>query len=203
MWNSYLLKRRSVPTHDPKSLNPKYYKLAQVPECKQTFPAWVSEMSAYVKSLDQTHLVTIGEEGFFGEGTPQTGSNPQTWGSQIGQDFAVDHAASSIDFATLHFWPQNWERCLLLSSSCWAMCNQESSPCSGSMHRSCAPLCQHDYLQADHEYTEWHGRYQCKVLVGVDLPVRANKTGKPYLATEHANLAGTSVRTWWSGWTRT
>lgn len=33
--------------------------LLQVPECKQTFQAWIEEMSAYVKSLDPTHLVSI------------------------------------------------------------------------------------------------------------------------------------------------
>ena len=34
-------------------------------------------MSAFVKALDPNHLVTIGEEGFFGEGTPEAASNPQ------------------------------------------------------------------------------------------------------------------------------
>ncbi len=53
----------------------------QVPECGTTFQAWVEEMSAFVKALDPNHLVTIGEEGFFGDGTPEAASNPQVFPS--------------------------------------------------------------------------------------------------------------------------
>lgn len=81
-----------------------------VPECKQTFQSWVEEMSAFVKSLDPTHLVTIGSEGFFGEDSIKVKSNPQTWGSQIGQDFTANHMPKSIDYLTVHMWPDNWQR---------------------------------------------------------------------------------------------
>ena len=35
-----------------------------VPECKETFQAWVEEMSAFVKSLDGTHLVRLSAQSF-------------------------------------------------------------------------------------------------------------------------------------------
>lgn len=67
-------------------------------------------MATYVKHLDANHLVTIGEEGFFGEDRDEAKHNPQGWGGQIGQDFVLDHMSASIDFATTHVWPDNWQR---------------------------------------------------------------------------------------------
>lgn len=85
-------------------------------ECPGNFQAWIDEMAAYVKHLDPNHLVTVGEEGFFGEHRPEAAHNPQGWGGQIGQDFVLDHSSPSIDFATIHVWPDNWQRCASASS---------------------------------------------------------------------------------------
>ena len=167
----------------------------QVPECPANYRAWVEEMANYVKRLDPQHLVTIGEEGFFGPERPEAAHNPQVrgpprapvlktaaarkpvqwfsasdapdrellllqalrvtcrmgevcaggvmtvcmlgrgqeWGGQIGQDFVPDHMPASIDFATIHVWPDNWQRCArvpdaiahprpALSALCWHIC---------------------------------------------------------------------------------
>jgi hypothetical protein len=56
------------------------------------------------------YQVTIGSEGFFGEDSIKVKSNPQTWGSQIGQDFTANHMPKSIDYLTVHMWPDNWQR---------------------------------------------------------------------------------------------
>ena len=54
---------------------------------------WVDSTASFIKSLDPNHLVTTGSEG-----TPP--------GEQ--QDFTKTHASPSIDYATIHIWPQNW-----------------------------------------------------------------------------------------------
>eukprot|EP00959_Pyramimonas_sp_CCMP1952_P323481 6769387-Pyramimonas_sp.AAC.2 len=37
----------------------------------RTLQAWIDEMSAYVKSIDKRHLLTVGSEGFFGRSSDQ------------------------------------------------------------------------------------------------------------------------------------
>lgn len=44
-----------------------------VPDVLQS---WVEEMSGFLKSEDPNHLVTVGEEGFYGPGSGNTDSNP-------------------------------------------------------------------------------------------------------------------------------
>ena len=81
-----------------------------MPDCPVNFRAWVEEMANFVKHLDSNHLVSIGEEGFFGEERPEAVHNPAGWAGQIGQDFVPDHMPTAIDFATMHTWPDNWDR---------------------------------------------------------------------------------------------
>lgn len=90
-------------------LNEPRCELGAVPECAAALPAWVEEMAAHVKAGTQS-LVTIGEEGFFGPGDARNASNPGEWGAGTGQDFARDHAFAPVDFATVHLWPDNWDR---------------------------------------------------------------------------------------------
>jgi len=41
---------------------------------------WIEVMAAYVKSVDPLHLLTVGEEGFFGASTPlYLFANPGSW----------------------------------------------------------------------------------------------------------------------------
>lgn len=58
--------------------------------------------------------VTTGEESFWPQGSLWTGFNPwgqaspKNWSYGTGQDFSAQHALSSIDFAVMHLWPDNW-----------------------------------------------------------------------------------------------
>jgi hypothetical protein len=52
-------------------------------------------------------VIAAGSEGFFGQGDPNQGKNPQAWASQTGQNFVDDNR--HMDFAVAHAWPDNWE----------------------------------------------------------------------------------------------
>ncbi|XP_045807817.1 mannan endo-1,4-beta-mannosidase 4-like [Trifolium pratense] len=67
---------------------------------------WVSEMAAYVKSIDSNHLLEIGLEGFYGETTSQKLFNPNS--TQVGTDFISNNQIPEIDFATIHIYPDQW-----------------------------------------------------------------------------------------------
>ncbi len=87
------------------------WELANEPRCASdptgaTLEAWISEMSAHVKSIDAAHLVTTGSEGFYGPAGPD--HNPFGWMSSQGVDFVPHHAVETIDFACVHVWPDWW-----------------------------------------------------------------------------------------------
>jgi len=87
------------------------WELANEPRCESdptgaTLEEWIAEMSAHVKSIDATHLVTTGSEGFYGPTGPD--HNPNGWMSLLGVDFIPHHAIETIDFACVHAWPDWW-----------------------------------------------------------------------------------------------
>lgn len=70
---------------------------------------WITEMAAYVKSLDQKHLVTVGLEGFYAsKSTKNYRTNPGGWASSLGSDFIKNSAIKDIDFASVHAYPHSW-----------------------------------------------------------------------------------------------
>lgn len=70
---------------------------------------WFGEMAAYIKSLDNKHLVTTGEEAFYSTTPDGYWVNPDYWSPDEGQDFIADHTISQdIDFLVIHMWPDNW-----------------------------------------------------------------------------------------------
>jgi mannan endo-1,4-beta-mannosidase len=70
---------------------------------KRTITTWASEMSAYIKSLDANHLVSVGDEGFL-----DGGGDHWAYKANDGVDHAALTGLPSIDFGTFHLYPQDW-----------------------------------------------------------------------------------------------
>lgn len=85
------------------------WELANEPRCTgcatSVITNWVSTTSAYIKSLDSNHMVTIGDEGFGLSGGTDT-SYPFTTGP--GLNFTNNLKISTIDFGTMHLYPSSW-----------------------------------------------------------------------------------------------
>jgi mannan endo-1,4-beta-mannosidase len=66
--------------------------------------AWVTEMSAWVKSLAPRQLVAVGDEGFYGDATnfdyPYSNFEGNQWKKFI--------ALKTVDYGTYHLYPQGW-----------------------------------------------------------------------------------------------
>ena len=70
---------------------------------------WIAEMSAYIKSLDSKHLVSTGEEGYRADGDTSCCHNNWINGGFKGEDFTKNTALPTIDFATIHVYPDHWQ----------------------------------------------------------------------------------------------
>jgi mannan endo-1,4-beta-mannosidase len=70
---------------------------------------WIAEMSAYIKSLDARHLVSTGEEGYRADGATNCCHNNWVNGGFKGEDFTKNTALPTIDFATVHVYPDHWQ----------------------------------------------------------------------------------------------
>ncbi|KAI5791926.1 glycoside hydrolase superfamily [Geopyxis carbonaria] len=84
------------------------WQLANEPRCNgcdvSVITAWATEMSAYVKSLDSTHMVSLGDEGFFND--PSAATYPYQGGEGI--DWEANLAIPDLDYATAHMYTEDW-----------------------------------------------------------------------------------------------
>ena len=85
------------------------WELANEPRCHACDTSvifnWASDTSSYIKSLDSSHMVTLGDEGFGIAGGD--GSYPYTYGE--GVDWVENLGISTLDFGTFHLYPASCE----------------------------------------------------------------------------------------------
>jgi len=85
------------------------WELANEPRCTLCFTSditnWVKTSSAYIKSLDPNHMVSIGDEGF-GINGGWDWTYPFLY--VLGLDFKANLAIPTIDFGTYHLYPSAW-----------------------------------------------------------------------------------------------
>ncbi|MBY9005440.1 MAG: hypothetical protein KGD63_01650 [Candidatus Lokiarchaeota archaeon] len=85
------------------------WQLANEPRCPgdtsgDTIVNWASEISSYIKSIDSKHLVCIGDEGFYDD--PNNNDYPYT--DYEGGDWPREIEISTIDYGTVHLYPDHW-----------------------------------------------------------------------------------------------
>ena len=87
-------------------------------DCAPALQGFIEDASAALRSLDPNHLVTVGEDGFFGEhsclndlanpvgnrGYLDRGPPGSGWPLKTGQDVASNHAGDDVDFISVHLW---------------------------------------------------------------------------------------------------
>ena len=68
---------------------------------------WLADITAHIRALDPDHLISTGEEGYKTGGPRE---HPLHWLSDgwKGVDFARNLALPTVDFATVHFYPDAW-----------------------------------------------------------------------------------------------
>jgi len=64
------------------------------PAAADAYARWIKETTAFIKSKDRRHLVTIGHEGYMG-----------TEDLKLYEEI---HADPNVDYLTIHIWPKNW-----------------------------------------------------------------------------------------------
>ena len=86
------------------------WELANEPRCSgcdvSVINTWATTTSAYIKSLDSNHMVTMGDEGF-GLDTLSDGSYPFTTAAG-GYNWTQNLQIPDIDFGTYHLYPSSW-----------------------------------------------------------------------------------------------
>jgi mannan endo-1,4-beta-mannosidase len=70
----------------------------------QTLIDWAADMSAYVKTLDANHLVSVGDEGFY----CRPGADDWTENCGEGVDTLRLADLPHVDVASLHLYPESW-----------------------------------------------------------------------------------------------
>jgi mannan endo-1,4-beta-mannosidase len=118
-WVKHVITRTNTVNGRPYRDDPSIFgwELANEPRCKSgssfdsdqgwtkhTITAWADEMSSYIKSLDENHLVSVGDEGFLDEA-----GEHWAYRANDGVDHAALTALPNVDFGTFHLYPEDWQ----------------------------------------------------------------------------------------------
>ena len=93
------------------------WELANEPRCESdagcennTVVKWATEMSTYVKSIDDNHMLAVGDEGFYNYGYNDfpEGDHKYVYHGSSGMDYLQLTSIPDIDFGTLHVYCDQW-----------------------------------------------------------------------------------------------
>jgi mannan endo-1,4-beta-mannosidase len=116
---------------------------------------WVSTTSAYIKSLDPNHMVTLGDEGFGIYGGNDTvypvSDTNYPWTLGPGYNWTTNLGISTIDFGTYHMYPQSWGESDTTWAEYWIQWHATAAaavgkPCIGEEYGSTSQADEADWL---------------------------------------------------------
>ncbi len=85
------------------------WQLANEPRCSTCDTSviynWAKDISAYIKSLDPKHMVSLGDEGWL---TPPQGDGSYAYSGYEGVDFVKNLGIPTLDYGTFHLYPSQW-----------------------------------------------------------------------------------------------
>ena len=86
------------------------WELSNEPRCSgcgqtDTVYNWAKDISAYIKSLDSSHMVTLGDEGWL---TPPQGDGSYAYSGYEGVDWVRNLGIPTLDYGTVHLYPEYW-----------------------------------------------------------------------------------------------
>lgn len=85
------------------------WQLANEPRCStcdtSVIYTWASDISAYIKSLDPLHMVSLGDEGWL---TPPHGDGSYAYSGYQGVDFVKNLGIPTLDYGTFHLYASQW-----------------------------------------------------------------------------------------------
>ena len=84
------------------------WQLGNEPRCQgcatSVITNWAQQTSAYIKSLDPNHLVSLGDEGWLRGG----GNGGYPYQASEGIDWEANLKISTLDYGTVHMYPTAW-----------------------------------------------------------------------------------------------
>jgi len=87
------------------------WELGNEPRCHgcdtSVITSWATEISAYIKSLDPNHLVTLGDEGWFAP-ADNIGDGSYGYGGAEGVDWVANLGIKDLDYGVFHLYPDSW-----------------------------------------------------------------------------------------------
>jgi len=89
------------------------WELANEPRCHgcptSVVTDWATSISAYIKSLDPDHLVTLGDEGWFDPSTASSiGDGSYAYSGAEGVSFPTNLQIPTLDYGVFHLYPDSW-----------------------------------------------------------------------------------------------
>jgi mannan endo-1,4-beta-mannosidase len=88
------------------------WELCNEPRCKgcasSVITNWASEISAYIKSLDPGHMVTLGDEGWLYPNAAAGYDGSYAYSGAEGVDFVANLKVKTLDYGTFHLYPNSW-----------------------------------------------------------------------------------------------